>query len=136
MKFKVLDFATADIAYEVYGNDLNELFKNAALVMFYTMTDISKIEKKEKREVKVKAEDLESLMFDWLTSLLVFVDSENLFFSDFDVNINNYELYAICYGEYFNPNKHERKVLVKAITYHNMKIEKNEIWKAILIFDI
>ncbi|MEM0480985.1 MAG: archease [Candidatus Aenigmatarchaeota archaeon] len=135
-KFKVLDFATADIAYEVYGKSLEELFKNAALAMFETMTDISKIEKKEVREVEIVSQDLESLLFDWLTNLLVFVDSENLFFSDFEIKIENNKLYAKCYGEFFNPEKHERRISVKAVTYHKMKIEKNDIWKATIIFDV
>ncbi len=138
MKFKILEFATADIAYEVYGKDLNELFKNVAIAMFETITDTKKIEKKEKREINVQSEDLESLIFDWLTKLLVFFDSENLIFSDFDVNVNekNYKLNAVCYGEKFDPKKHEKRVIVKGISYHKMKIEKNDFWKLRIIFDI
>ena len=44
-KYKFLeDIAIADIAYEAYGKDLNELFENAALAIFEFSADIKTIE--------------------------------------------------------------------------------------------
>ena len=40
-------------------------------------------------------------------------------------------------GEEFNPGKHERKLLIKAATYHKVRIEKvSDIWEIDVIFDI
>jgi SHS2 domain-containing protein len=36
-KFKFVDITSADVAFEAYGKDLNELFANAALAMFEVM---------------------------------------------------------------------------------------------------
>ena len=80
MKFKFLDITTADVAFEAYGKDLNELFANSALAMFEAIVNTKQIKPKEEKEVKAEGEDLQSLMFNWLNSLLVFVDSENLAF--------------------------------------------------------
>jgi SHS2 domain-containing protein len=137
-RFKFVDITTADVAFESYGKDLNELFANAASAMFEVMINTKQVEPKIERKVKVTGTDLQSLMFSWLNNLLLFVDSENLVFSDFKIKIDekNFTLNAVCKGEKINPKKHETKTAVKACTYHLMKIEKNKIWKARVILDI
>ncbi|MCS7105935.1 MAG: archease [Candidatus Aenigmarchaeota archaeon] len=128
MKFKFLDITTADVAFEAYGKNLNELFANSALAMFEVMINTKQVEPKVKREVKVEGSDLESLMFNWLNYLLVFVDSENLAFSWFEVKVDekNFKLKAICKGETIDRKKHETRTHVKAATYHQLKIKKNK----------
>jgi SHS2 domain-containing protein len=137
-KFEFIDITTADVAFVAYGKDLNELFENAALAMFEVMINTEQVEHKVKREIKVRGNDLISLMFNWLNELLIYVDSENLAFSKFQVKVNesNFSLEAICEGEEINPEKHETRTVVKSATYHQMKIEKNEKWKAQVILDI
>jgi len=137
-KFEFVDITTADVAFDACGRNLNELFANSALAMFEVMVDTKKVKSKVKRKVKVKGNDLQSLMFSWLNELLIFVDSENLAFSNFKTEIDekNFTLNAVCKGEKINPKKHETRTAVKACTYHQMKIEKNKIWKARVILDI
>jgi len=137
-KFEFVDITTADTAFVAYGKDLNELFANSALAMFEVMIDTKQVKPKVEKKVKVKGNDLQSLMFSWLNELLVFVDSENLAFSDFKTKINekNFTLNAVCKGEKIDPKKHEIRTAVKACTYHLMKIEKNGIWKTRVILDI
>ncbi len=137
-KFKFLDITTADVAFEAYGKDLNELFANAALAMFEVIVNTKQVEPKIERKVEAGGNDLQSLMFDWLNKLLVFVDSENLAFSEFRVKIDEkkFKLEAICKGEEMKREKHETRTHVKAATYHQMEIKKNKIWKAKVILDI
>jgi len=137
-KFKFLDITTADIAFEAYGKDLNELFANSALAMFEVIVNTKQIEPKVERKVEAGGNDLQSLLFDWLNKLLVFVDSENIAFSEFDVKIDekNFKLEAICRGEEMNREKHETRTHVKACTMHKMEIKKNKNWKARVILDI
>ncbi|MEM5782219.1 MAG: archease, partial [Candidatus Aenigmatarchaeota archaeon] len=91
-----------------------------------------------KREIKVSGEDLESLMFNWLNYLLIYVDSENIAFSKFKVKIDEkkFNLDAICEGEVIDKNKHETRTAVKAATMHKLEIRKNDYWKARVIVDI
>ncbi|MEM5853435.1 MAG: archease [Candidatus Aenigmatarchaeota archaeon] len=137
-KLKFVDITTSDVAFIAYGKDLNELFANAALAMFEVMVDTKQIEPREERRVEVNGEDLQSLMFNWLNELLIFVDSENLAFSEFDVEVDEKELKlrAICRGEEINREKHETRTHVKACTFHKMEIKKNKVWKARVILDI
>lgn len=138
-KFKFIDITTADVAFEAYGKDLDKLFANAALAMFDVMINTKQVKPKIKKSVAVNGNDLQSLLFNWLNKLLIFVDAENLAFSEFDVKVDekNLELKAVCKGEKMNRRKHETRTAVKAATYHKMEIKKEEgFWRARVILDI
>jgi len=137
-KFEFVDISVADVAFLAYGKNLNELFSNAALSMFEVMINTNQVKPKIEKRINVKGNDLQSLMFNWLNKLLVFVDSENLVFSKFKTKVDgkNFILRATCRGEKIDPKRHETRTAVKACTYHEMKIEKNKIWKSQVILDI
>jgi SHS2 domain-containing protein len=136
--FEFIDITTADVAFLAYGKDLNELFANAALAVFEVMINTKQVKKEKEEKVYVEGHDLESLMFNWLNELLYVSDSKNLAFSEFDVKIDekNFKLEAVCKGEKIDPQKHETRTVVKAATYHHMKIWKEDVWKAQVILDI
>ena len=137
-KFEFVDISVADVAFVAYGKDLNELFSNAALAMFEVMINTNQVKPKIEKRINVKGNDLQSLMFNWLNKLLVFVDSDNLVFSEFKTKVDgkNFTLQAAFKGEEIDPERHETRTAVKACTYHEMKIEKNKIWKSQVILDI
>jgi len=137
-KYEFFDH-TADIGIKAYGRDLNEAFENAALAVFEVMTDTSKVEPKESREIEIDGMDLENLLYRWIESLLVYYDSELFLFGKFKVKIDleNLRLNAIAWGEKFNPDKHERRTVVKAVTYHEMSIVKtNNGYELTFVVDI
>ena len=137
--FEFVDITTADVAFVAYGRDLNELFANSALAMFEVMMNTKQVEEKVEERVSVDGHDLESLMFNWLNELLYISDSKNLAFSKFEVKVDekNFKLEAVCKGEEINPEKHETRTVVKAATYHQMKIWwEDNLWKAQVILDI
>ena len=127
MKFKFVEH-TADVGVEAYGESLEETFINAALGLFEIMTDTSKVEEKEVREIKAKGEDLKSLLYDFLEQFLILHDSENLIFTKVVVKITNNELIGKVWGDVFDSTKHEDRTQVKAITYHDMSIEDKKIF--------
>ena len=142
MKFKYIeDIATADVAFEAYGKNLEETFSNAALAMFEVETDTKRVEPKEKKEVKVEGQDLQALLFDWLSELILLRDVEKMFFSRFDVEIGKtggkYGLTADVFGEKIDREKHEMKIEVKAVSYQLMEVvEKPDECKVRVILDI
>ena len=138
-KFEFVDITTADVAFVAYGKDLNELFANAALAMFEVMINTKQVKPKVKVEVKVDGDDLVSLMFNWLNNLLIYVDGENLAFSDFEIEVNEkkLKLNAICKGEKIDKKRHETRTAVKAAKYHKLEVMKvEEHWQARVIVDI
>jgi len=138
-RFEFVDITVADVAFVAYGKDLNELFANAASAMFEVMINTEQIKPKVKKELRVKGNDLQSLMFNWLNRLLVFVDADNLAFSEFEVKVDEKKLVlnAVCKGEEMNQQKHETRTQVKAATYHKLQVKKGKDgWKAQVILDI
>ncbi len=133
---------TADVLIVAYGSSLEELFENAAQAVFEVMTDTSKVMPRIEKRVEETGFDLENLLYRWLESLLVYYDAENLVFGKFKVyDINkrdeDYVLSASAWGEEFDERRHERRTIVKAITYAQMEIKKeNNVWKASFVVDI
>jgi len=138
-KFEFVDITTADVAFIAYGKNLDELFSNAALAMFEIMINTKQIKPKVKKKLRTNGNDLESLMFNWLNALLVYVDGSNLAFNKFKVKVNEkrLSLAAECRGEKMNSKKHEIRTAVKAATYHKLEVNKaNNYWKAKVIVDV
>jgi len=134
------DIATGDAAFEAEGRTLEELFREAAVATFEVMVDTMGVEAKITREVELKNEAVDGLLFDWLSELVYLKDAEAILFSKFNVNIKKndaYELKARVSGENINQQKHILRSDVKAVTYHMFKVKKTEEnWIARVILDI
>lgn len=134
------DIATGDAAFEAKGRTLEELFVEAAVATFEVMVDTMGVEAKITREVELKNEAVDGLLFDWLSELVYLKDAEAVLFSKFNVNIKKndaYDLKAMVSGENINQQRHILRSDVKAITYHMFEVKKTgENWTARVILDI
>ena len=141
-KYKFLeDVAIADIAYEAYGKNLNEMFENAALAIFELSADIKTIESKEKVEIKLGHEKIDNLLYDFLSEILFLKDSKYMVFKDVEVSINEknkkYYLTSILMGDTINPEKQHLENDIKAITMHMFEVRKGKNnWIATVVVDI
>ena len=140
-KYKFLeDVAIADIAYEAYGKNLNELFENAAFAIFELSADVKTIDAKNKLEVKLENEKIDNLLYDFLSEILFLKDSKYMVFKKVKVNIaenKKYELKSILEGDAINPEKQQLENDIKAVTMHMFKVErKKNNWKATIVLDI
>ena len=127
---------TADVGLIAYGSTLAEAFGNAAYGMFSIIAELGTVRETESRQLEVNDNDLEGLLFEWLNSLIYFFDVEMLLLKRFEIsNLAENRLKAICYGEKYNPSRHQLKTGVKSATYHMLKVDrdKNEVQ---VIFDI
>ena len=129
MSFKFLEgIATADVAIEATGKNIEEAFAEAAVAMFEVQTDTKRIKPTISKEIKIKSEDKKSLLFDWLSKLIYLRDVERMFFSEFDVKIKEvdgkFKLVAKAYGEKIDFEKHQLKIEVKGVSYTQMEIEE------------
>jgi len=134
------DIATGDAAFEAEGRTLEELFREAAVATFEVMVDTKGVEPRITREVELKNEAVDGLLFDWLSELVYLKDAEAVLFSKFNVNIKKndaYELRAKASGENINQQKHILRSDVKAVTFHMFEVKKTEEnWSARVILDI
>jgi SHS2 domain-containing protein len=129
-KFEFLEHV-ADAYVAAYGRNLSEAFQNAALAMFEVMTDTKKVEPKIKEKVVVEERDDKALLYSWLEQLLLKFEIEGKLYSRFDVSEvlqidKGWRLQATIFGEQFDPARHESKVGVKAVTYHQMEIGRSD----------
>ena len=140
-KFEFLEH-TADILIAAHGQNLEEVFENAALAMFEVMTDTTKITAVQEDVVEVVAEDEYALLYSWLEALLVKFEVNGMLYSKFKITSlldtgEEFKLKATIWGEKFNPEKHPQKVAVKAVTYHRMEfIKEHESITVEFILDI
>jgi SHS2 domain-containing protein len=138
MKYKFIEGLTSDVMFEAYGKSLEELLENAALALFEVVCQIKKIEPKKRIEVEVEAENLNSLVYEFLSNLLTESEIEELFLCKFDVSVKKnkiFKLKAKAWGEPISPEK--GGTVVKAVTYYGLKAEKTaEGFKARITLDI
>lgn len=136
-RFEVFDH-TADIGIFVYGEDLKTLFRNAAEAFFNIITDLENVKVAIWKRIEFEKEDLECLMVDWLNELLFYYDVEGLLFKEFRIEMVGEDgLKAMAGGEKFVEGIHMIKTQVKAVTYHQIEVQKkNSFWRARIIFDL
>ncbi len=136
-RFEVLDH-TADIGLVIYGENLKALFENAGEAFFHLITDLRKVRRRVERRINIDGESLDRLMVDWLSELLYLHDVEHLLFKGFKVeSIGEDGLRAVVKGEPFQEKIHVIKTEVKAVTYHQIQIQReNGRWKAQVILDL
>jgi SHS2 domain-containing protein len=119
-----------------YGKSLAEAFANAAYGLFSLIVEPNKVKEKESRKVTVQAQDTEGLLFNWINELIYIFEVERLLFKSFDITeFTGRSLEAICWGEKYDPSRHQLKTGVKSATYHMLKVdgEKNRVQ---VIFDV
>ena len=133
---------TADVGIKVWGPTLIELFENAARGMFRVIAGEkhnaqgSKIEKKIK--IDIYREDFEELLVDWLSELLYIFNREKIYFYNFKMlKLNNNGIQAEASGVNIDFTQNDLYTEIKAVTFHNLKIEENvDGFSCAIIFDV
>lgn len=135
--FRVLEH-TADIGFEAFGATREEVFANAARALIHLVVDLDSIVPREEVTLQSAGPDAPSLLVNWLSEILYLHDTEGWLFRDFEVrNLRDTGLAAVARGEKFDRTRHQAKLLVKAITYHQLALEHTpEGWRAQVYVDI
>ena len=140
MSLKFLpDIAIADIAFEVTAPTLNKLFEESAAAASDIMVNPKTVKLGMKKTIKLSADSLENLLFDFLGELIYLKDTKGLLFSRFIVKVDEKKktLTAIMCGEQIDRKKHDLRNDLKAITMHMFVLEKRvKGWYARVVVDI
>lgn len=136
MSYAIID-VSGDIGIRAEGDSLEECFSNAALGLYSLITDLDKIESKKEIDISISEDNIENLLVCFLNELIYIFDTQGFIGRSVKVKIIENSLIAKVSGEQFNADKHDRKLLIKAATYHNLVVRKQESrWIAEIIFDI
>ena len=139
MGYRFVDH-TADVAADVTGATLDELFASAAAALTDVITDRGEVRASGHIPVALSAASVEDLLVDWLNELLYVFEVRRFLTADADVHVTADappRLEAIARGEPQDAARHPIRVLVKGATYHALRIQHaDEGWQARIVFDV
>jgi SHS2 domain-containing protein len=129
---------TADLGLRVRADNLDALLADAARGLFSMIVDLGQVQPRTEIAFEIAAEPLEMLLFDWLNELLFTFETRRLLLSQFEVHAADGRLRGTARGEPIDPGRHQLDHEVKAITYHDLKLEQQPDgqWLAEVIVDI
>jgi SHS2 domain-containing protein len=132
---------TADVAVRLYGATLDDLFAAAAAALTAATTEPDAVMPRRSVTISLEASDLELLLVDWVGELLYRFETEHLLVASARPRVTGQEggwrVGADVSGEPRDPARHPIKVLVKAVTFHGLRIEHGpDGYETLLVFDI
>ncbi|MDW7726028.1 MAG: archease [Candidatus Methanoperedens sp.] len=130
----------ADAKFRAYGDTLEKAFGNAALAMFNVMTDTANLKHEMIKQVELTSHDIERLLVDWLSELLYLFEVEGIIFGKFEVGSikkdeDGFSLKANAWGENIDLSTHHFDTQVKAVTYHELEVKKNDVYCVQVVLD-
>jgi len=135
--FEILEH-TADIGFCARGRTREELFENAGLALESVAVELEAVEPKQAYPIAASGEDLESLLVNWLSEVLYYLDGRRIAMRRFRVeHLEPGGVRGIAYGEPRDPQRHPAKLIVKGVTYHQLEIARDSRgWRARVYLDI
>jgi len=135
--YETIDDITADAGIRVKASSLKQLVCRAVLATFNEITDISKVNQRETQEIQAEGK-FPFLLADIINKALVIHETKGFVASGCKVLELSENSVKLClFGETYNPSIHTSGILIKAATYHRLKVErKNGNYIAEIIFDI
>lgn len=140
MAYRLLDH-TADIGIEISAASPGELFSEALRAFTDCITPVEGVEPRVRRPVEVEAASLDELLVEWLGEAVAGFEIEGLLFGSARLEVgktqDGYRLNGEAAGEPYDPQRHPLRVLVKAVTYHGLRVDQLATgWRAVVILDI
>lgn len=132
---------TADLKFRAQGKTLRKCFINSARALTNSMVGLDSIDVRKDKRISLQNRELDILLNEFLTELVYLFDADHLLFISYWLEIkeekDRYFLQAKMKGEEFSKRKHEIKTHIKAVTFHNLFIEKQgDRWVAQVVCDI
>ena len=135
--FEILEHP-ADIGFRAFGTSLAELFENAALALVSIAGEIEGVEPLSEYALEAAGGDRESLLVAWLSEVLYWLDGRHIRFQRFRVSMaDDRRVTATGLGEPWEPSRHPARLLVKAVTWHQLRIARSDSgWMAEVYLDV
>lgn len=128
----------ADIGFRAFGGTPAELFANAAVALLSIAAVLDSVDPREQYRIAAEGSDYESLLVNWLNEVLYWYDGKRVAFAEFRVSeIGPTSISALAFGEPRDPERHPARLVVKAVTWHQLKVEeRDEGWVAEVYLDV
>ncbi|HET9591240.1 MAG TPA: archease [Anaerolineales bacterium] len=124
---------TADWSVRVWAQDLPSLFAESARAMNALAGTLTASGRRVTRTFESDGPDAESLLVAFLSELVYYQEQENLAFDTFDIRISDWHVSVEMNGTQIT----SVDKAIKAVTYHNLKIEESSRgYEAVIVFDV
>lgn len=134
--YKTIDHE-ADIGFEIYGNTMEDLYRNAVEALFSLIVKPGKMKPEKGKRLDLIENDGQELLIVFLNELLYMWDMEGFIPSEMSLKIQRNKLTGTVIGGIYDPSRDTIKGEVKAVTYHKFSIkEVNGMIKATVIVDL
>ena len=133
------DVALADIAFEAESDSVDGLFETCALAITDIMVDPKTLRATTERKLSLRSENLDRLLYDFMTELIILKDVDSLLFHDFLVRVTpaGTSLDAVARGEQIERERHRLRNDVKAVTMHLFGVKHEaKTWRTTVVLDI
>jgi len=128
----------SELAVKVTGGSQADLFANSAFALFDVMSDVEKIEIKERLPLEVEGADRDDLLVNWMRELLYLYQRSGFLLKEFVIReVKDTSVKAEVCGEKIDPDRHEIKQEIAAVAYNQSRMTKTgNRWTAQLIFEV
>ena len=128
----------SELAVKVTGGSQADLFANSAFALFDVISDVEKIEIKERMPLEVEGADRDDLLVNWMRELLYLYQGSGYLLKEFVIReVKDTSVKAEVCGEKVDPDRHEIKQEIAAVAYHQSRMTKTgNQWTAQLIFEV
>ncbi len=135
--FEILEH-TADIGFRARGRTLAELFETSALALVSIAIETDDVSPRAEYPLAASGHDRESLLVNWLSEVLYAIDGARFALRRCRVaEISETRVSGTGAGEPRDPARHRAKLVVKGVTYHQLRIvESPDGWSADVFLDI
>jgi len=128
----------SELAVKVTGGSQADLFANSAFALFDVISDVEKIEIKERLPLEVEGADRDDLLVNWMRELLYLYQGSGYLLKEFVIReVKDTSVKAEVCGEKVDPDRHEIKQEIAAVAYNQSRMTKTgNQWTAQLIFEV
>jgi SHS2 domain-containing protein len=137
------DIALADMAFEAVADSPEELVAAATVALIESLADPATVGRTWEHRVDRRADDLSSLLFDWLEELVYLKDAHGVVFHEAALKLDRlpvesrWRLHGQVYGEPVDPNRHTLRSDVKGVTKHLYEVrQEGARWNMRVVLDV
>ena len=130
---------TADIGITVKSPTLSRAFEEVSLSFSEIITGGSLPEFSLSKKVSLESNNLDSLLVDFMSYLVVLFDTDDFITGSAKLKIsknNSFQLAGKLVGETYNQDKHGYGVEIKAISYHQLLVQEGPPAQIRVILDL
>lgn len=135
--YEILD-TSGDVAVRATGRSMEEAMAQTALGMYSLITEPAGVVERMTLSTGASGADASEMLVNWLNDLIFRFDAHGFVGRRVSsITIKGETLNAALGGERFDPDRHGQGLLIKAATYHGLRLERTGGgWLVEVLFDI